>query len=112
MVENQQDVYASGQYSKIKDFFIGVVVFIGLGIITGILTSISLFISSKFPQLFLFVYILPEILQIVGCILIYQKYFPGRRFVVIGMVSWIILGILLVLLLLGLCFVAISGAGY
>lgn len=114
MVENKgikKDVYEIGEQSKVRDFFIGMGLFIGIGIVANLLVSPLYFFNVITPMFSIAILPLGELIFVFGCVFVYRKYFSGRRFVIVGMVSWFFTGILLAVVLLGACFIIISGMG-
>lgn len=129
MVEKQTkitekgDIYASEEYSKVKDFFIGVGIYLLisaiLGAIVGIFSLVMSSISDSGNLMTNIVYNLIGSLAIVLwvgpiiiSIIIAKKYFPNRRLVRVG--AWVafLIPILLLFLLFGACLVAISSGGF
>jgi hypothetical protein len=110
--QDSQDLYATGKYSKVGDFFIGFGIAYGIGVVVSLVWAM---LASGILRFFPFgvslfsVYIIPFALEIGGCIFIYKKYFSGRRLVKIGMIVAILLPILFIALLFGMCMIAFSG---
>ncbi len=114
VIQNQQivkDVYESGKQKKGLDFFIGFAILFGLGLIAGSIHGLFVFSMFLFPLAYFMPPIVYALIVIGGSIFVYRKFFPGRRFIVVGMVSWIIIGLIVALLLFGACIIAFSNMG-
>lgn len=110
---DRNEDYASGKHSKGADFFIGVGIVYGVGFILSLILGGFLFFILRVFSMPIFsislVYPLPVILEIAACILIYKKYFKGRRLVKTGMWVAVLIPLITGIIMLGMCAIALGG---
>jgi len=111
----EEDAYASGKRNKVGDFFIGFGLFWGLYIIFSLFVYAFSFLSLKIidSQTFIlgnfFPILISGLLTILSSILAYLIFFRGRRLVMMGMITALVLPLLFVAVLLGACLIIING---
>lgn len=122
IVSEQEDVYASGKHNKVTDFFIGFGIYIGISLVLGLLTSLIGLVAYSFSNSDVIVNIFPFfggmfsiiswIVSLVVALIIAKKVFTDRRLVRVGVWIGFLMPILAMAILLGACFIVLSGSGW
>jgi len=123
-IGKETDVYISGRFSKVADFFIGLGIFLGVFFVVYLFTtllfsflpyiisrnnlSLDIIYSMLFSSL---IQPIPAIISLVLSLSLANRYFPNRRFVKIGIWIVVLLPVFFLLILFGACAIAFSQSG-